>query len=79
MSNAPSISERAAQPLTIAVNGRPVETRAVTLAALVDDEGHGGKRVATALNGTFVPGSRRADTVLKAGDRVEILTARQGG
>lgn len=34
---------------------------------------------ATAVNGVFVPRSRRADLVLRDGDEIEILTPMQGG
>lgn len=35
--------------------------------------------VATAVNGVFVPVSRRGDTLLTAGDTVEVLAPMQGG
>lgn len=42
--------------------------------------GHGpDSPVATALNGEFVPRETRADTPLAEGDRLEIITPRQGG
>lgn len=63
----------------ISVNGERVETRSSTLAALIDELGHGSNRIATALNGTFVPAGSRASTEVKAGDAIEIVSARQGG
>jgi len=71
--------ETVAQAVEISVNGRGITTRAGTLAALLVEQGLGEERVATALNGDFVPGRARAATPLRAGDRVEILSARQGG
>lgn len=65
--------------LAIIVNGEPVTTHAATLAELLEQTGHGGARVATALNGTFVPARVRATTMLRAGDHVEIVAPRQGG
>ena len=63
----------------ILVNGVPVTTRAATLADLVTELGHGDARVATALNGDFVPARVRGATQLAPGDRIEIVSPRQGG
>jgi len=65
--------------LAIVVNGEPMRVGAETLGALVTALGLGGKRVATALNGDFVPERARDGMRLKSGDRVEIVSARQGG
>lgn len=63
----------------IAVNGATLATAAETLAALVAEQGFAGVKVATALNGDFVPERARATTTIADGDRVEILSVRQGG
>ena len=63
----------------IVVNGEAREASATTLAALLDELGYGGQKVATALNGDFVPERQRAGTVLSPGDEVEIVSPRQGG
>ena len=63
----------------LTVNGEQRLVAAATLARAVDELGFAGAKVATALNGDFVPAGQRADTVLKAGDRIEIVSARQGG
>lgn len=63
----------------IVLNGQPVDTAAETLAQLIEGEGFGAARVATAVNGAFVPASQRATTLLKAADTIEIVSARQGG
>ena len=65
--------------IKIMVNGMVTETTAVSLQALVDEQGYGGVRVATARNGTFVPLRVRKETTLKAGDSIEVVSARQGG
>lgn len=70
---------RAKQEHEIIVNGAPLVTAAVTLADLVDEQGFGDVKVATAVNGDFVAARLRAETDLGPGDRVEILTVRQGG
>lgn len=61
------------------VNGEPQETEGRTLAELCASLGYGDAKIATALNGTFVPATRRMETVLRDDDRVEIVAPRQGG
>jgi sulfur carrier protein len=63
----------------ITVNGRTTATAAETLAALLAEQGLADSKVATAVNGEFVAARARAETRLSPGDRVEILSARQGG
>lgn len=65
--------------LEIVVNGRAVRTEATTLYALMSEQGLAGTKVATAVNGRFVPEPARSSTALAAGDHVEIVSARQGG
>jgi sulfur carrier protein len=65
----------------ITINGEREPLLAATLAALlaekaVDTEQKG---IAVALNGAVVPRAAWPQTPLKAGDRVEIVRARQGG
>ncbi len=67
------------RPLAIFVNAQEIATTASTLKQLIDDQGHAGARVATAVNGEFVPARAWSETLLRDGDRVEIVTARQGG
>jgi sulfur carrier protein len=66
---------------TIRVNGESEALVAATLDALlaekaVDTQQRG---IAVALNGAVVPRAAWRATVLKAGDSVEIVRARQGG
>lgn len=68
-----------ADALTVHVNGDPRQTFATTLAELIEEAGYGAARVATAINGEFVPARARAATALKAGDHIEIVAPRQGG
>lgn len=65
--------------ITIVLNGKSAPTAARDLNELVANFNAGSNRVATALNGAFVPANARATTMLKDGDRVEILSPRQGG
>jgi len=65
--------------MKIIVNGTAQQSRAATLGALLDELGYGDARVATAVNEDFVPVALRADRSLSDGDRIEIVTPRQGG
>ncbi|MCQ0091974.1 sulfur carrier protein ThiS [Roseovarius sp. M141] len=65
--------------MMIDVNGAAHKIDAANLAAALEQLGWGEARVATALNGRFVPVSQRPNTPLSAGDRLEVLTAMQGG
>jgi sulfur carrier protein len=61
------------------VNGEPVETAATTLAGLLVERGLSDAKIATAVNGGFVAARAREAQPLVSGDRVEILSPRQGG
>ena len=65
--------------MKIEVNGVPQDVDAATVEEALQMLGWGGQRVATALNGTFVPAAARDRTALSPGDRLEVLTAMQGG
>lgn len=64
--------------MDITLNGEARRTSAATLADLLIEQGLTAK-VATAVNGTFVPASLRATTEVGQGDRIEALSAMQGG
>ncbi len=65
--------------MKIEVNGETRELAATHLAQALAELGWGEARVATALNGSFVPAAVRDATELSPGDRLEVLTAMQGG
>jgi sulfur carrier protein len=65
--------------LGIILNGEPTETEARTLADLIASLGFAEAAVATARNGDFVPRGARAATTLAPGDKIEIVSPRQGG
>ena len=65
--------------MQIEVNGKPVEAKSTTLAALLQELDYGDRKVATALNRQFVRAADRARTGLKSGDAVEVVVPRQGG
>jgi sulfur carrier protein len=66
----------------ITVNGQPRDLPEGTPVAAVVAElvgGSGGRGVAVALNGEVVPRTAWTSTVVGPDDRVEVLTASQGG
>ena len=66
--------------MEIIINGEPQQlTAPLTVAALLEDRGLAGKRVAVEKNGQIVAKSRHAETLLAAGDRIEIVVAVGGG
>lgn len=65
--------------MKIVLNGEARLVRAATLDAALVELGYGCGVVATAVNGRFVPVTGRAGITLGEGDRLEVLTPRQGG
>ncbi len=65
--------------MQIVVNGEPRETVVRTLAELCAALEMGSEKIATAVNGTFVPERARAQLELRADDQIEIVSPRQGG
>jgi sulfur carrier protein len=50
-----------------------------TLAAALESLGFSGRKIATAVNGRFVPAPARMTIRLADGDRVEVVAPMQGG
>ncbi|MEU8624025.1 sulfur carrier protein ThiS [Streptomyces sp. NPDC048669] len=70
----------APQALSVSVNGEAVAVAAgTTLDALVATLTEAPSGVAAALNETVVPRGQWSAAALRDGDRVEVLTAVQGG
>jgi sulfur carrier protein len=65
--------------MTLIVNGEPREVAGETLAEALLALDYGEAKVATALNGEFVPARARDATPVKDGDRIEVVAPRQGG
>jgi sulfur carrier protein len=63
----------------LVVNGELREVAAATLADALQSLDFAEAKVATAVNGEFVPARAREATTLKDGDRIEIVAPRQGG
>ena len=66
--------------MNIQVNGETVEVpEGTTVAALLEQLGLAGRRVAVAVNGEVVPSGEYAEQVLHEDDEVEIVHAVGGG
>ena len=65
--------------MQVTVNGEQREVNASRVDALLSELEYEGTHFAIALNYDVVPKSRWAETHLKAGDEIEIITPRQGG
>ncbi len=65
--------------MKLMVNGEAVEAKGPSLADLLVELGKGNDKLATAVNEVFVPASTRATQMLSDGDRIELVSPRQGG
>lgn len=65
--------------MRVTVNGETREIAATRIDALLSELEYEGSHFAIALNFDVLPKSRWAETHLKAGDEIEIITPRQGG
>ena len=65
--------------MRVFVNGDPKEIERETLASVLNALGYGGKKIATAVNGQFVPAPARSSKRLAEDDRIEVVAPMQGG
>jgi sulfur carrier protein len=65
--------------MRVTVNGEQREIAAARVDALLSELEYEGTHFAIALNFDVLPRSRWAETPLKNGDEIEIITPRQGG
>jgi sulfur carrier protein len=66
--------------ITIIVNGNPRSFGTpLTIVSLLEQLGLGGRRVAVERNRAIVPRAHHADTLLSAGDRLELVSFVGGG
>jgi len=65
--------------MRVTVNGEEREIAAGSVDALLSELDYEGTHFAIALNYDVVPKSRWAETAIKSGDEIEIITPRQGG
>jgi sulfur carrier protein len=65
--------------MRVIVNGEAREINAASVDALLSELDYEGNHFAIAVNFDVLPKSRWAETALKPGDEIEIITPRQGG
>ena len=65
--------------MRVIINGEEREIAATRLDALLGELEFEGTHFAIAVNYDVLPKGRWAETQLKAGDEIEIITPRQGG
>ena len=65
--------------MKLTVNGEDRDIDASTLAAALAALDYADAKVATAVNGEFVPARLREGMRLNEGDRIEVVAPRQGG
>jgi sulfur carrier protein len=65
--------------MRVTVNGEPREVASTSVDALLGELDYEGTHFAIAVNYDVLPKSRWAETALKTGDEIEIITPRQGG
>ena len=65
--------------MRVTVNGEPREVASANVDALLGELEYEGTHFAIALNFDVLPRSQWAQTPLKNGDEIEIITPRQGG
>jgi len=66
--------------MQIVLNGEPAEIPdGLDVAALLLHLGYGGRRVAVEVNREIVPRGAHAGTMLREGDRIELVQAMGGG
>ena len=65
--------------MRVTVNGESRDIASQSVGALLSELDYEGTHFAIALNYDVVPRGRWAETRLKSGDEIEIITPRQGG
>ena len=65
--------------MRVIVNGEPREISSDSVDALLGELDYEGSHFVIALNFDVLPKSRWAETPIKSGDEIEIITPRQGG
>ncbi|HEY0665416.1 MAG TPA: sulfur carrier protein ThiS [Gallionella sp.] len=66
--------------ITITINGAARQlAQSISIAALIEEMGLAGKRIALERNGEIVPRSTFASQQLADGDRLEVVVAVGGG
>ena len=75
-----TVTEEQIEVITVFINGAPRQLPDhSSIAALIDELGYTGKRIALERNGDIVPRSLYAEKTLNEGDKLEIVVAVGGG
>ena len=65
--------------MRVMINGEQREIASARIDALLGELEYEGTHFAIAVNYDVLPRSRWAETAIKSGDEIEIITPRQGG
>jgi sulfur carrier protein len=65
--------------MRVTVNGEPRDISSASVDALLGELEYEGNHFAIAVNYDVLPRAKWAQTALKTGDEIEIITPRQGG
>ena len=65
--------------MKITLNGEARDLAGPSVSDALTQIGLGSAKVATALNGSFLPAAARATTTLNEGDALEVVAPMQGG
>ena len=65
--------------MRVIINGEAREVASTRVDALLGELDYEGTHFAIAVNYDVLPKSRWAETAIKTGDEIEIITPRQGG
>ena len=65
--------------MALIINGEEVEAAGKTLADYLEEAGYDTRGIAVERNGAIVPKSQYASTVLRDGDKVELVHCVAGG
>jgi sulfur carrier protein len=65
--------------MRVTVNGEPREISSASVDALLSELEYQGNHFAIAVNYDVLPRAKWAETPLRSGDAIEIITPRQGG
>ena len=65
--------------MALIINGEEVEAAGKTLADYLEDAGYDTRGIAVERNGAIVPKSQYASTILRDGDRIELVHCVAGG
>ena len=65
--------------MALIINGEEVEAAGKTLADYLEEAGYDTRGIAVERNGAIVPKSQYASTILRDGDRIELVHCVAGG